>query len=45
MKEKRMIVTGIVLALLVMAVCGIGLYRNSAQSPGTIEATIVLSDS
>ena len=43
MREKRMIVTGIVLALLVMAICGLGLYRQ-AQDDGSIEATIVYTD-
>jgi hypothetical protein len=43
MREKRLIVTGIVLALLVMAICGMGLYRQT-QDDGSIEATIVYSD-
>ena len=43
MIEKRMIVTGIVLALLVMAICGLGLYRQ-AQDDGSIEASIEYTD-
>lgn len=43
MREKRMIVTGIVLALLVMAICGLGLYRQT-QDDGSIEASIIYAD-
>ena len=44
MTQKRLIVTGIILVLLVMAVCGIGLYRQQAERSCAIDATIVLSD-
>lgn len=44
MKEKRLIITGIVLALLVMAVCGVGLYEQQPHGDGSIEATIVITD-
>ena len=44
MTQKRLIVTGIILVLLVMAVCGIGLYRQQVERSCAIDATIVLSD-
>ena len=44
MKEKRLIITGIVLALLAMAVCGIGLARQQTEDDGSIEASIIFTD-
>ena len=44
MTEKRLIIAGIILALLVMVVCGLGLYRNTNPRYNAIDATIVISD-
>ena len=43
MREKRMIVTGIVLVLLALFVCGLGLARQAGDD-GSIPATIVYTD-
>lgn len=44
MSEKRLILAAIILVLLVMAICGVGLYRQQAERACAVDATIVLSD-
>lgn len=44
MTEKRLIAAWIILALLVMTICGIGLYRLQGPGSGEIQATIVYTD-
>jgi len=42
--QKRLALVGIILALLVMIVSGIGLYRLEGPGAGDIPATIVYTD-
>ena len=44
MMSKRLALVGIILALLVMIVSGIGLYRLEGPGAGDIPATIVYTD-
>lgn len=44
MRINRLALAGIILALLVLIVSGIGLYRTAGPGAGDIPATIVYSD-
>ena len=42
MKGKRLIIAGIILALLILIVGSVGLYRQLPHGDGSIEATVVV---
>ena len=44
MKAERLALAGIILALLVMTICGIRLYRLQGPGAGDIPATIIYTD-
>ena len=45
MTKKKLLIAGIVLALLLMLVGGLGLYRQLSPAGAEIEATIVIEES